>query len=153
MPQVARVDPVHRQQHVQVGDAEVHVVRRLAADPGAEAQIAAEQGGQLGAADGHRRGARDPREQRPHPVLLGRQVLGADPVPGTGGEGAAVGERDGAAARQPLVAPFGHVAGYAGPDQPDDGAVAVVGWTQERPTSTRPGRMASSAARSNSLSA
>ncbi|EPJ39382.1 putative protein TPRXL [Streptomyces afghaniensis 772] len=125
VPQVARVDPAHRQQHVQVGDTEVRVVGRFAAHPGAQAQVAAQQGGQFDAGGGRR--ARYPRQQRPHAVLLRRQVLGVHPVPGGGGEGAAVGERDGAAAGEPLVAPVDHVAGDSRPDEADDRAVAVVG--------------------------
>lgn len=68
-----------------------------------------------------------PGQQRPYPELLGGQVLGAHAVPGAGGERAAVGERDGAAAGQPFVAAVHHVAGDPGPDETDDGAVAVVG--------------------------
>src|SRR5262249_1108750 len=70
MPQVARIDPAHGQQYVQVGNAEVRVKCRGRAAPGAEPQIAAEQWRQLGAA---RPGdvLVVPGHQGPHPVLLG----------------------------------------------------------------------------------
>lgn len=45
MPQIALVDPAHRQQYVQVGDPEVRVVGGLPADPGAEADVAAQERG------------------------------------------------------------------------------------------------------------
>ena len=97
VPQIARVDPAHRQQDVQVGDAEVRVVRGLAADPGAEADVATQQGGQLDGAAG-RGGVRGPEAARGDPELLGREVAAPPGAPGPDRQGAAVRERDGAAA-------------------------------------------------------
>ncbi|GAA3073122.1 hypothetical protein GCM10020254_16180 [Streptomyces goshikiensis] len=47
MLEVARVGAAQREQDVQVGAAEVGVEGGLAADPGAQAEVAAEQRGQL----------------------------------------------------------------------------------------------------------
>ena len=52
MPQVARVGAAHRQQDVEVGDAEVRVVGGGAADPGPEPEVAAQQRGEVRAARG-----------------------------------------------------------------------------------------------------
>lgn len=61
------------------------------------------------------------------PVLLGGEAAGERGLPGGGGQDPAVGERDRAAAGQPVVPGALHVVGEAGPDEGDDGAVAVVG--------------------------
>lgn len=52
MAEVARVGAAHREQDVEVGDVEVRVVGGGPADPGAEAQIAAQQGRQRRPAPG-----------------------------------------------------------------------------------------------------
>ena len=103
VPQIARVGPAQREQHVQVGDAEVGVVGGLAADPGAEAQIAAQQRRAVRCGRRGGRRCRGSRAVRGDPVLLGGEVLVRTRVPGGRGEGAAVGERDRAAAGQPVV--------------------------------------------------
>ena len=125
--QVAVVDVVHAEQHHEVGAAEVGVVGRRAAHPRAEAQVAAQQRG-IGARCDRDDPVRVPRVQRLDARTAAgarwrartrSRTLAASPPPSASGTLAQP--------REPAVAGEQHVAGDAGPDEPDDGAVAVVG--------------------------
>ena len=74
MPQIAGVGAAQRQQHIEVRDAEVGVVGGGTADPGAEPQIAAQQGGELGAAFGTGDAVGVPELVGGDPVLLGGEA-------------------------------------------------------------------------------
>jgi hypothetical protein len=119
-------DPVQREQHGEVGHAEVGVVRRRPAHPGAQPQVAAQQrwDDRPGRA-GHRREI--PGVPRRDTQLARRVMLGTHHVPHPASQDTPVGQRHAGAAGEVGVPGQQQVARDPGPDQADHRAASVVG--------------------------